>query len=143
MTARNPLLELECARLCRLILGGEPPPGCVEAYLRAHAVVFPSPPTDKAAAVAAEALRRGWDLEALEFALRLGGKENALSKKVNILFYVLEASPGHFDEFVNMREATLRGWMALTGAVLRSAWLLAKGRFLLWRLRGAAGTAHA
>jgi len=116
-----------------------PPEGCVDAYRRAHAVVFAEAPIAAgAAAQIAEAVRRGWDLEALEFALRLRDKEGPLTKKVNILFYVMEARPGSFDHFVNAESSVLRAWLRLTGETLRSAYKLLKGWLLLRRLAGLA-----
>ena len=133
----NPDLEGECANLCQRIFGMAPPEGCADAYRRAHAVVFANAPIEAgAAAQIAEAVRRGWDLEALEFALRLRDKEGPLTKKVNILFYVMEARPGSFDLFVNAESSALRAWLRLTGETLRSAYKLMKGWLLLRRLAG-------
>jgi hypothetical protein len=126
-----PELDRECALLCRQIFGVEPPPGCAEAYRQAHAVVFASVPPE---AGLAEAVRGAWDLEALEFAWRLRDKDNALSKKVNILFYVMEARPEGFSAFVNSGPAPLRAWAKLSYETLRSAYKLLKGGILLRRL---------
>jgi hypothetical protein len=137
LSQAGPDLDRECALLCRGIFGLEPPPGCVDAYRRAHAVVFSAAPAE--AARFTEAVRRGWDLEALELALRLRDKDNALTKKVNILFYLMETRPEGFPLFVNTDRAPLRAWMRLTAETLRSAYKLLKGWVLLRRLEASRG----
>jgi phytoene dehydrogenase-like protein len=133
-------LDRECALLCRGIFGVEPPPGCAEAYRGAHAVVFAEAPIEaQAAARIAEAVRRGWDLEALELALRLRDKDNALTKKLNILFYLMEARPEAFAAFVNLRPSPVRAWLRLSGETLRSVYKLFKGWILLRRLGASHG----
>lgn len=133
--SREPNLEAECAALCRRIFAMPPPPGCVEAYRRANAVVFDSAVADAhTMALIAEAVRRDWDLEAIEYALRFRDRTNPLTKKVNILFYIIEASPVGARIFVNDTPAVWRAWISLTAETLRSINKLLKGFLLLQRL---------
>jgi hypothetical protein len=128
-----PSLERECALLCRQIFGIAPPEGCVEAYQKANERVFEAVPAEaRAAAQIAEAVRRGWDLEAMELAQRLRDKAGPLTKKVNILFYLVEARPQSFPHFVNVQATPWRGWARLIGETLRSVYKLLKG-WWLWR----------
>ena len=134
----EPNLEAECAALCRRIFAMPPPPGCVEAYRRANAVVFEEADVEpRALAQIAEAVRRNWDLEAIEYALRFRDKTGPLTKKVNILFYIIEASPEGARIFVNETPARWRAWLRLTGETLRSFYKLLKGLVLLQRLGSA------
>lgn len=76
---------------------------------------------------------RRLDVEAVEYALRNRSPGHALSKRLMILMYLVEARPTALGEFVNLRPGRWRGVLVIVVVLLRSAFKLAKGRWLLWR----------
>lgn len=130
-----PALDAECAALHRQVFGADLPAGFAEAYTQAHAVVFDAAPIDaRSAAFIAQAVDGAWDLEALEMAWRARDKANPLSKKLNIVFYLVECSPRGYQLFVNPQDARLQGWFQLGTLTLRSLYKRLRGTLLLRRL---------
>ena len=73
------------------------------------------------------------DIEALEFAWRTIDKDNVLSKKICIIFYILEAKSAYVPFFVNRHNSFFKGCFILVVSVLCSAYRYLKGRILLKR----------
>jgi hypothetical protein len=71
-------------------------------------------------------LREGLDLEAVEYALRR--RDPSITRKVQILLYVVETLPQYQDDLLNDRDRRLEGWTRLAVATFRSLWKLIKGR---------------
>jgi hypothetical protein len=71
------------------------------------------------------------DIEALEFAWRKENPENMLSKKIQILFYLLEARSEFYPFFCTDRSSFSAGFAQLLGAVLADCLKLVKGKILL------------
>lgn len=76
---------------------------------------------------------RGIDIEALELVLRRQSPVNSLTQRCHVLCYLAEARPEYYHCFVNESPRQLVGWSFLLWHVLRSMYLLMKGRWLLWR----------
>lgn len=110
------------------------PPEVVARYERALTVCTTEYDATDAPLIHA-LLEKGWDIEACEYAWRMRDKANALSKRVQILCYLLEVRRAYFEDFVQTTSTPLRAWLGLGVALPRAAWKLVKGRFLLWRLR--------
>jgi hypothetical protein len=73
------------------------------------------------------------DAEAVEFALRRRGLGADLSRRMQILCYLVEVRPAYLNEFINAESSRARAWAALSGATLGSAWKLIKGEYLVRR----------
>ncbi len=114
------------------LFGAVPDPQVVSRYQAANAHLFGaafSTPT------VTRVLQRRLDAEAVEFVLRLRDRENVLTKKFQILLYVVESRSAYFEHFVNVRRMPIRACLLLVTAATRAGWLLLKGGFLVWRHR--------
>jgi len=79
---------------------------------------------------------RRLDAEAVEFALRRRGKGGDLTRRMQILCYLVEVRRDYLDEFVNLESpagSVRAAWAALLMATVRSAWKLLKGEYLVRR----------
>jgi hypothetical protein len=131
----------ECVALSRAVFACDPSPAVSAAYAAAHATVLTVPDGRPTAAaedrMIADAIRRGWDLEALELAWRMRDRHNRLTRRVGILFYLVETTPEGSRRFVNRRDQRVRGLAVMAGHVLRSAFLWTKGTVLSRRIGAA------
>jgi len=73
------------------------------------------------------------DAEAIELALR--PRRSNLQQKLHLLVYLAEQSPDTYDTFVLSRNSKLLGMTLLTFSLVRSAYKLCKGYYLLARYR--------
>jgi hypothetical protein len=76
-------------------------------------------------------MEAGVDLEALELALRRCQPRNALTQRFQVLCYLAEVQPANYDRFVTERRRFFAGSLTLGLHVVRSAYKLVKGRWLL------------
>jgi hypothetical protein len=96
-----------------------------------------------AAALAANPISRGGDIEALigagvdleavEYALRKKNPANPLTERFRVLCYLVEARPEYFDRFVAERRSFFSGVLALAFHTVRSIYKAIKGGFLARR----------
>ena len=77
-------------------------------------------------------IARRLDVEAIEYVLRLRESENILTKKLQILFYLIEVRSEYYEHFVNRRNAFLPAWTALILSALRTPYQFCKGWIQLW-----------
>lgn len=71
------------------------------------------------------------DLEAIEYAWRIKNQENILSKKMQILFYLLESNSDFYPTFINPQDSHYKGIFSLITALFTSIYKLLKGKLLL------------
>lgn len=77
-------------------------------------------------------IREVGDLEALEYASRVRGRNKLLVLKFRLLVYLAECHPENRDDFVNRDDRSLLYCVWLFGRQgLRTAWKLLKGFYLL------------
>ncbi len=100
----------------------------VERY-RAACRLLPDSPEAEASMKKLVALRL--DPEAVEFALRRSGSQ--LTKRIQILAYLLEFRGDCFELFVNTRERRGAAFVQLGVSGLRAALKLSKGKYLVMR----------
>jgi hypothetical protein len=82
----------------------------------------------------ARAIARGADLEAIELALRLTRRQNAITHRVHILSFLIESDAKHAERFRNTDRARLRAFRSLAWHTLRGLWKFLRGRWLISRL---------
>lgn len=129
LSQRDPYrLRAEANQLHRALFGGDAPTDVQAQYegaIAGHALAgFPS-------ADLSPLIERGVDVEALEIALRRINPVNALTQRVHVLCYLVEARPEYFDRFMAERASFARGLVTLALHSLRSAHKLVKGRWLI------------
>ncbi len=126
-------LAWEFNYLAKLIFAVEPGPGLAASYIRANTIIFRGTSADKIQKFMIAALEGKYDLEAIEFALRLKTKSNFLTQKIQILCYLMETRPEYFSLFVNRKLLRPAAYMLLGVHTLRSLFMLIKGVLLLRR----------
>ena len=78
-------------------------------------------------------VERGLDAEAVELALRWRRLDTLLTRKIQILFYLVEVRADYYGYFINQDAGRRRAWLALAGSVPGSLWRFTKGSYLIWR----------
>lgn len=122
-------LAAEARAFHRAFFPGEPPQEVVRRYIEAN-LRFETEEADRAVAAV---VRAGLDVEAVEFWLRLRGRNPALTRKIQVLFYLLEPRSRYYPWFVGGAEGRAKAVRGLIGAALRSVWKGAKGAWLVRR----------
>ena len=124
-------LTREFSYLAKRIFGVEPGPKLAASYVQANAIVFRGADVDRIQKFMIAALKRRYDLEAIESVLRLKRRSNFLTQKIQILFYLMETRPEYFSLFVNQKSSTPAAYILLGIQTLRSLFMMIKGLLLL------------
>jgi len=130
MNTAVPSLAEEALYLHHSLFGGTPEPVIIERYAAAHRKLFPA---DAGSALLARIVSRGLDVEAVEFALRRRGAGSELTRRIQVLSYLVEARARYQHYFVSTEPGRGGAVVELAAAVIRSAWKLAKGEYLVRR----------
>lgn len=102
----------------------------VQRYEAAHRELFP----DEAQSLpVARLISRRLDVEAIEFALRRRGRGAQLTRKIQVLCYLVEVRAAYQAQFVASKPERLKAAVSLLAAVLRTAWKCGKGEYLVRR----------
>jgi len=99
----------------------------VERYKKAHDALFPNESPPAVARIVALRL----DVEAVEFALRRRHLCPELTRKIQILSYLVEVRAQYQDDFISTKREPLRAIPVLLWRTLESGWKLAKGECLV------------
>lgn len=122
-------LGAEAQYLHALLFDRPAPPEVVDRYIRANVHCgFPGGPEMEVI------LHKALDAEAIEFARRLLWRDTRLTRKFQILFFLIEVRREYYGEFVN--EERRQGWplaAELARLAAGSGWKLVKGVWLVWR----------
>ena len=73
------------------------------------------------------------DVEAVEYALRFRNRENFLTKKIQILFYLVEVRSKYFQYFFNCRTDRLGAALDVFASLALTVCKLIKGKYLIRR----------
>lgn len=126
----------EAERIYRAIFGDDIPAVVSERFASASKQLEQSASAGELD-IYREAIARVGDLEALEVAGRYTGRQTILSRKFRLMVHIAETIPENRTLFVADNDAVLTSWVAITFGAVRTAWKLAKGLALAWRIRGA------
>ena len=119
-------LGLEACYLHRAFFGSDPPPEVVERYIAANLICG-----GESSALTNAIVARGLDAEAIELTLRLRKGPTILTRKIRILFYLLEVRSAYYPFFVGGEESRLRGLFGTLYSVLQTAVKYVKGAYLI------------
>jgi hypothetical protein len=108
------------------------PAQVLDRYVDANHLCFPSV-SSKERQMVDLIVTRGLDAEAVELALRLRKGSRILTRKIQILFYLVEVRSEYYAYFINQVPGLPRAAMSLCAATLRTAWKAVKGLYLVWR----------
>jgi hypothetical protein len=130
MSTAAPSLAEEALYLHRSLFGETPDPVTIERYAAAHRKLFPN---DAGSPLLARIVSRGLDVEAVEFALRRRGAGGELTRKIQILSYLVEVRARYQHCFVSIEPGRAKAVVELAAAVIRSSWKFVKGEYLVRR----------
>ena len=109
---------------------GLPPTEVVDRYIEANRHCFPSIDERQERAIRT-IIEQRLDVEAVEFALR--PTNPILSRKIQILFFLLEVRARYYGVFVNCGAGAARAWRELLTSLVRAVWKRVKGAYLVRR----------
>ena len=113
----------------------KPPDNIKTLYLRANKFIFSHAPNINDQLIIIEKIIHDkMDVVALEFVWRLKHPDNALSKKIKILYYIVESNKHFINDFVNLSTQHRTPKVSISMELVRSAYYYLKGRCLLRRL---------
>jgi hypothetical protein len=126
------LSRAEAIYLHRYFFHADPPPGVVERYIAANQLCLPSLDQLSHHLVSTVVSRR-LDPEAVEAILRLRRKNPVLTRKIQILFYLVEVRTHYYSYFVNTPTGPFRAFLELLTSAALTVWKLIKGLYLIQR----------
>jgi hypothetical protein len=104
----------------------------IDRYVAAHHHCLPDVDARSLAAIdtiVASAL----DVEAIELVFRLRRRDNVLSKKLQILFYIVEVRAQYYGDFVGETEGRGPALRGILRASLSTVFKFLKGKYLVWK----------
>ncbi len=99
----------------------------VERYQAAHRSLFPNESPGTVARIVA----LGLDVEAVEFALRRRHACPELTRKIQILSYLVEVRAAYQNDFIARKREPVRAILVLLWRIPSAAWKLVKGECLV------------
>ena len=99
----------------------------IRRYQAAHEQLF----SNEERALIDRVVDLGLDVEAVEMALRRRGLGKELTRKIQILCYLLEVRAAYQNYFVATRTEPVRAAFAVLHGAIRTVWLLLMGEFLI------------
>ena len=107
-------------------------PMVIERYVAANRLCIPQLDS-RSAVIIDRIISARLDLEAIEMVFRLRQPDNFLTKKIQILFYLLEVRSAYYQRFINNEANFPLALRSLAGSALAAAWKFLKGRYLIWK----------
>ena len=121
-------LSDEARYLHRAFFRKDPPAEVVDRYIAANTLCFPEASPLMARIVAARL-----DAEAVELALRRRKGPTILTRKIQILFYLLEVRSAYYSFFVGENESRPRAILGMLVSVFQTVMKSLKGVYLVRR----------
>jgi len=125
-------LSDEARYLHRAFFRKDPPAEVVDRYIAANKLCFPES-SPLASKMMSKIVAARLDAEAVELALRVRKGPAILTRKIQILFYLLEVRSAWYSFFVGERESRSRAVAGLLYSVLQTAVKALKGLYLVRR----------
>ena len=73
------------------------------------------------------------DLEAIELVFRHRRRDNVLTKKIQILFYLLEVRSAYYERFINREPRFPSALWTLARSAAGTVFKFLKGKYLVWK----------
>jgi hypothetical protein len=104
----------------------------IDRYAAANQLCIP--PLDESSAATIDRIVSGkLDLEAIELVFRHRQRDNFLTKKIRILFYLLEARSAYYGHFINREARFPAALWTLARSAAGTAFKFVKGKYLIWK----------
>jgi hypothetical protein len=130
MTERTPTLAEEARYLHDSLFRAPMDASVVKRYEAAHGELFPNETTSRAVA---RLVSRRLDVEAVEFAMRRRGCGAQLTRKIQILCYLVEVRAAYQSHFIATKREHVKATIWLLAALVRTVWKRGKGEYLVRR----------
>jgi hypothetical protein len=131
MRNRLPTLAEEARYLHDSLFSKPADPKTLERYVAAHQLLF----GDERRTIVTRIVAHQLDVEAVEFVLRRRRLCPELTRKIQILCYLVEVRPGYQEDFIAGGRGPLRAILVLSSKLVGAGWKLLKGECLV-RLYG-------
>jgi hypothetical protein len=129
---RREALAREARYFHALFFPGQIPSEVVDRYVAANELCL-GELAESSARLLERVVGANLDAEAIELVLRLEKRDSVLTKKIQILFYLLEVRSQYYPWFVNQRCSFLQAAGTLLFSALRTAVQFVKGKYLIWK----------
>ncbi len=130
MSGQAPTLAEEARYLHNALFRVPLDASVVERYEAAHGELFSGEATSLPVA---RVISRRLDVEAVEFALRRRGRGAQLTRKIQILCYLVEVRAAHQAQFIATKSERMKAAVSLLAAMFRTVWKCGKGEYLVRR----------
>lgn len=130
MTETDESLASQARYFHQAFFKGEPDQEVIDRYLAANRHCLPDIDARSERLVDLVVSER-LDVEAVEFALRRTRHNTIVTKKLSILFYLVEVRARYFPLFVNEEKRRLRALVGLGLSAAAAVYKFAKGKYLL------------
>ena len=107
-------------------------PAVIERYVAANRLCIPQL-DERKAAIIDRIVSAGLDLEAIEMVFRLRQPDNFLTKKIQILLYLIEVRSDYYQRFINSEANFPLALRSLAGTALAGVLKFLKGTYLIWK----------
>jgi hypothetical protein len=125
-------LEREATYFHALFFHKPVPDVVMRRYVTANMLCFPAPDARDSKMVETILAHR-LDAEAIEVAMRLWRGRDLLTRKIQILFFLVEVRSAYYGYFVNQTPGLWRGVIRLLVSLVQTAWKYGKGCYLVRR----------
>ena len=125
-------LEREAGYFHALFFRRPIPEAVIGRYVAANRLCFPNPDARDLKMVET-IVTRGLDAEAIELALRRRPGSGLLTRKIQVLFYLVEVRSAYYGDFVNRTPGLWRALPRLFASALQTVWKFGKGWYLVRR----------
>jgi hypothetical protein len=122
----------EVRYLHRHFFRSDPPPEVIERYIAANRLCLPTL-DESSLRILSTVVSQQLDPEAVEIVLRHRHLNPVLTRKIQILFYLVEVRSSYYTYFVSNQAGFTRASLQLLTSVIQTAWKLAKGTYLIRR----------
>ena len=104
----------------------------IDRYVAANRLCIPQL-DDRSAAILDRIVSSRLDIEAIELVFRRRCPHNFLTKKIQILFYLLEVRSAYYHRFINDEPNFSKALRSLIACALRAGVKFLKGKYLVWK----------
>jgi hypothetical protein len=125
-------LEREATYFHARFFSGPIPESVLQRYVAANQLCFPAPNVRDSRMVE-KIVAHHLDAEAVELAMRLRHGSDVLTRKIQVLFFLVEVRSAYYGYFVNQKPGLWRAVPRLLASFVKTVWKGCKGCYLVWR----------
>ena len=104
----------------------------IDRYVAAHRYCLPGVDA-RAQATIDTIVSSALDVEAIEMVFRLRRRDNVLTQKIQILFYLVEVRAQYYGDFVGETQDRGQALRRILPAIVKTVFKFLKGKYLVWK----------